>query len=627
MGRGYPEPVTDPDGAGGTGASAGGNGQGAGGETGASFEACASSDHVLHLRGTPDDWIHPGELTTDAGFSFVAPLPGVLLVEVVPPGADFTEHWSILLDSGASANALLPGLYEDAERYPFNGANEVGLDVSGDARGCNQLTGWFELRRMEWIGSDVSAFEIRFEQVCDTRGLLEGCARFVRPEPRFGNAAWSQSFGDGLDQRAIALAIDASGNLAVASELEGEVNFGTGLLRGGTDTDLAIASFDPQGRVRWARRLGDAANQRPTSIAASPDGDWWVGGALRGEVAGASGPVTSDAAGDGLLLRWRSDGELIGERLFAGPREETVERVVSLLDGGVLVAGAFETTVDAGGGAIASRAQGSRDVFLVKLDSAGDVAWQRALGFGPGETRLGALAAAQDGGIVAAGAFVGAIDLGAGELRSAAPTNLGDAFLARLEPDGTPAFALGLGAEGGASITALAVAPNGDIVVGGTFAGELRLGDELLEARDGRKDLTALFFALFDRLGHVQWARSIPPGYLASSDVTGLAFEADGAIVATGGFTGYFHFDRAHSLAAMNDSRDVWIGTISREGVVAGSVRYGGAGVAGSAGLSLTAEGDAIVIGSFEGGLEPGGNPLVSAGGSDIFLADVPRRR
>jgi len=44
------------------------------------------------------------------------------------------------------ANAtLVPGTYLNATRYPFQAANVPGLDVSGEGRGSNTLTGQFTI--------------------------------------------------------------------------------------------------------------------------------------------------------------------------------------------------------------------------------------------------------------------------------------------------------------------------------------------------------------------------------------------------------------------------------------------------------------------------------------------------
>lgn len=50
---------------------------------------------------------------------------------------------SFSLQSPAGESQLTPGAYESAERYPFRAAGRPGLNVEGEGRGCNRLSGRF----------------------------------------------------------------------------------------------------------------------------------------------------------------------------------------------------------------------------------------------------------------------------------------------------------------------------------------------------------------------------------------------------------------------------------------------------------------------------------------------------
>src|SRR4051812_49333148 len=42
--------------------------------------------------------------------------------------------------------ALVPGVYDGAQRASFRSGGHPGIDISGDGRGCNTDTGRFEVR-------------------------------------------------------------------------------------------------------------------------------------------------------------------------------------------------------------------------------------------------------------------------------------------------------------------------------------------------------------------------------------------------------------------------------------------------------------------------------------------------
>lgn len=69
----------------------------------------------------------------------------------------------------AAGGTLVPGAYEGATRFPFNGPSEPGLSISGDGRGCNQLTGRFDVREAVFDPQtgEVLQFAADFEQHCE----------------------------------------------------------------------------------------------------------------------------------------------------------------------------------------------------------------------------------------------------------------------------------------------------------------------------------------------------------------------------------------------------------------------------------------------------------------------------
>ncbi|HXZ86892.1 MAG TPA: thrombospondin type 3 repeat-containing protein, partial [Myxococcota bacterium] len=60
------------------------------------------------------------------------------------------------------------GTYENAQRFPFQAAGSPGLSVFGDGRGCNTLTGRFQVLELT-LNSDgsVKTLAIDFEQHCE----------------------------------------------------------------------------------------------------------------------------------------------------------------------------------------------------------------------------------------------------------------------------------------------------------------------------------------------------------------------------------------------------------------------------------------------------------------------------
>ena len=97
-------------------------------------------------------------------------------VQVRGPGTSF---WNLNF-SAPGDNALEPGLYRDAIRYPLQPIVKPGLSVSGEGRGCNSLTGRFDVIEVVYNpDGSVDSFAADFEQHCeDASPALHGGIRY-----------------------------------------------------------------------------------------------------------------------------------------------------------------------------------------------------------------------------------------------------------------------------------------------------------------------------------------------------------------------------------------------------------------------------------------------------------------
>ena len=73
-----------------------------------------------------------------------------------------------------AGQALRKKLYDNAERYPFQSVGHPGLDVYGDHRGCNTLSGGFQVNQIDRL---AGARAIDFAQHCEggDPGSMEPC--------------------------------------------------------------------------------------------------------------------------------------------------------------------------------------------------------------------------------------------------------------------------------------------------------------------------------------------------------------------------------------------------------------------------------------------------------------------
>jgi hypothetical protein len=94
------------------------------------------------------------------------------------------DWWTLSL-SAPSGQTLAPGVYNAATRDAFKAPTVPGLDLSGNGRGCNTLTGSFVIQNVVF-GPDnyVQKFDATYEQHCEGgTPALRGEVHITNPPP------------------------------------------------------------------------------------------------------------------------------------------------------------------------------------------------------------------------------------------------------------------------------------------------------------------------------------------------------------------------------------------------------------------------------------------------------------
>lgn len=142
---------------------------------------------VLHYRSEPGDYIGQGQevtLTTEEVDFFVRPsFRGGVSVSINNftrfPRPQFIS-WSAQF-APPQGTDLVVGAYENATRWPFQAPTEPGLSFFGQGRGCNRLTGRFDVLEAVYDPNTgaVTNFAVDFEQHCEGGApALFGSIRF-----------------------------------------------------------------------------------------------------------------------------------------------------------------------------------------------------------------------------------------------------------------------------------------------------------------------------------------------------------------------------------------------------------------------------------------------------------------
>ncbi len=308
-------------------------------------------------------------------------------------------------------------------------------------------------------------------------------------------------------------------------------------------------------------------------------------------------------------------------KAFGSAGEDRGFAVAADAAGSVFTAGYFSATVDFGGGPLVGACYPWYDPTTVKDIY---VAKYTAAGAHVWSKRFGdvaddsakAIAVTPEGDVVVTGLINCNVDLGNGVLTPAYGSN--DFFIAKYSgADGRHLWSRTGGFSGGDSGQAIAVDASGNVYVAGTFCGSIDLGGGVLSAPGGTLD-TDLFVAKYSPAGAHLWSKRF--GAAGTYDyANALAVDASGNVILAGTFYSPISFGGSTLTSA--GGYDAFVAKLSTDGAHVWSKRLGGASEDQGYAVAADAAGNVLVAGKFQGTANFGGSDLSSAGGFDVFVA------
>ncbi len=137
--------------------------------------------------------------------------------------------------------------------------------------------------------------------------------------------------------------------------------------------------------IEWSRTFGGIKGEVANSITATADGGYAIAGYTNSKGKGRS---------DLYIIKTDKDGRKVWEKVYGGKKYDVAKSIINTPDGGFIVTA--ETK---------SKTIGGLDVWVLKLDSKGDIKWEKTFG-GRGTEFLGSFVSitkATDNGYVIVG--------------------------------------------------------------------------------------------------------------------------------------------------------------------------------------------------------------------------------
>jgi type II secretory pathway pseudopilin PulG len=320
--------------------------------------------------------------------------------------------------------------------------------------------------------------------------------------------------------------LDSSGNLSWAKTIEGmgynygysiqQTSDGGYVITGETLGDVFVIKLDSSGNLSWAKTIGGPGDDVGYSIQQTSDEGYVI-----------TGYTSSFGAGDYdvFVIKLDSSGNLSWAKTIGGPGYDAGSSIQQTSDGGYVITGETQ-----------SFGAGNGDVFVIKLDSSGNLSWAKTIG-GTSDDRGRSIQQTSDGGYVITGRTY---SFGAGGY---------DVFVIKLDSSGNLSWTKTIGGrdvEWGSSIQQ--TSDGGYVITGGTYG--FGAGD------------WDVFVIKLDSSGNLSWAKTIGgTNYDAGRSIQQTS---DGGYVITG-----------HTLSFGAGSYDVFVIKLDSSGDIPGCSSIG----------------------------------------------------
>lgn len=186
------------------------------------------------------------------------------------------------------------------------------------------------------------------------------------------------------------------GSIAGGTSYSGIAGDKTQNTRGGAD--YWIVKMDSNGHIEWDKSFGGSDYDNLKVIEPTTDGGYILGGFSQSNI---SGEKTENSRGfyDYWIIKLDNNGNIQWNKTLGGFGQDFLSALKQTADGGYIAGGYSFSNIS---GEKSERSRGNFDYWIVKLNSSGALEWDKTIG-GAGEDDLRDIALTKDGGYIVSG--------------------------------------------------------------------------------------------------------------------------------------------------------------------------------------------------------------------------------
>jgi hypothetical protein len=454
------------------------------------------------------------------------------------------------------------------------------------------------------------------------------------------NLSWANKLGGTGNDYGLNIAVDMAGDIYLTGYFENTVDFdpGTGVLNlssAGTG-DFFVSKYDASGNLLWAKRMGGTGNECSYAVSVDSSGNVYTVGTFQNTVDFDPGAgvynLTSAGGYDVFVSKLDASGNFVWAQRMGGTSNEKSYSMV-YYSGAVYLTGFFNGIADFDPGATTFNltSAGADDVFVTKLDAAGNFIWASRMG-GTGIDIAHDITVDLSGNVYTSGSFQGTADFDPGPaINNFISTGGDDAFISKLSSTGTFLWAAQLGGTGTESCQFLTTDSIGNVYATGNFQSTADFNPSAASFNLTSSGLDDIFVTKLNAAGAFIWAERI--GGSLSDISYGIACDPamTGGVYIHGQFAGTADFDPGAAIRnyTSKGSDDIFLCKLDTAGTFIWNATMGGTGsdIGHAVAVDPNENGNLYISGSFSNTADfdpnSGASNLTSAALLDGYFAKL----
>ncbi len=372
------------------------------------------------------------------------------------------------------------------------------------------------------------------------------------------NLPWKKTYGGSNFEEALSVSGTTDGGCIVVGESESTDGYVSG---NHGDADYWIIKLNASGDTVWEKSLGGSNFDWATSVIQTSDGGYIV--------AGSSGSNDGDVSGnhgyfDFWIVKLNASGDTVWKKTFGDTLYDVAFSIKQTTDDGYIIAGYLSIDIN------------NADYLIIKLNSSGDLLWQKTFG-GSHTEEANSIIQTSDGGFIVAG-YSNSSD---GDVTG--HHDMEDFWILKLDDSGNLQWQRSLGGNSVDVAKSIIQTSDGGYVV----AGYSTSSDGDVTGNHGNEDY---WVVKLDNSGNIQWQKSLGG---SSWDYAYSVIETpDGGFIVAG-----YSSSTDGDVTGNHGNEDYWIVKLDSNGNFLWDKSFGGSADDLAYSISQSADGGYFIAG------------------------------